>query len=102
MVRVADDIYHYLSSVVISVRLPENGMCVHISDEDGVCFLFFSSIILSTSLVPQSIVFQMDCLNTVSCMLYGDSVIPLMDQGFTVLCILLVYACWMLHTLTLR
>ena len=25
----------------------------------------------------------MDCLNTVSCMLYRDSVIPLMDQGCT-------------------
>ena len=64
--------------------------------------LFFSSIILSTSLVPPSVVvLQMDCLNNVSCMLYRYSVIPPMDQGCTVLCILLIYAFWMSHTLTL-
>ena len=34
MVRVADDICHELSSVVISVRVPESGVCVYISDED--------------------------------------------------------------------
>ena len=33
-VRVADDICYKLSSVVISVRVPESGVCVHISGED--------------------------------------------------------------------
>ena len=31
---IADDICYYLSSVVISVRVPESGVCVHISGED--------------------------------------------------------------------
>ena len=34
VVRVADDICYKLSSVVISVRVPDSGVCVHISGED--------------------------------------------------------------------
>ena len=33
VVRVADDICYKLSSVVISVRVPVSGVCVHISVE---------------------------------------------------------------------
>ena len=40
-------------------------------------------------------------MNTVSCMLYRYSVIPPMDQGCTLLYILLIYGFWMSHTLTL-
>ena len=56
--------------------------------------LFFSSIIPSTSLVLASMVLLPNGLqlNTISCMLYRDSVIPPMDQGCTVLCILSVDA----------
>ena len=39
MVRVADAIWYKLSSMVISVRVPENGVCVHISDEDLVWYV---------------------------------------------------------------
>ena len=61
--------------------------------------LFFSFIFLSTSVVPASMV--LDYLNTVSCMLYRDSVIPQMDQGCTILCIISVDALCMSHTLSL-
>ena len=33
VVRVADDFCNWLSSLVISVRMPENGVCVHMSGE---------------------------------------------------------------------
>ena len=39
MVRVADDISYLLSLVVISVRVPESGVCVHISGEDLVWYV---------------------------------------------------------------
>ena len=39
MVRVADDICYQLSSVVISVRVPESGVCVHISVEKRVWYV---------------------------------------------------------------
>ena len=38
MVPVADDICYLLSSMVIRVRVPESGVCVHISGED--CMLY--------------------------------------------------------------
>ena len=40
VVRVADDICYQLSSVVISVRVPESGVCVHISDKDCVWYVY--------------------------------------------------------------
>ena len=39
LVQVADDICYLLSSVVISVRVPESGVCVHISDEELVLYV---------------------------------------------------------------
>ena len=39
MVRVADDICYQLSSVVISARVPESGVCVHISGEDRLWYV---------------------------------------------------------------
>ena len=39
MIRIADDICHYVSSMVISVRMPESGLCVHISGENGVWYV---------------------------------------------------------------
>ena len=76
-------------------------LCVRSVDVMTSHLLFFSSIILSTSLVPASmVVLPNDCLNTVSCMLYRNSVIPPMDQGCTVLCILSVDAFCMSHALS--
>ena len=43
MIRVADDICYQLSSVVISVRVPESGVCVHISSE--VCLWDVSDVL---------------------------------------------------------
>ena len=34
VVRVADDICYYLSSIVISIRMPESVVCVHIYGEE--------------------------------------------------------------------